>query len=104
MKYYSETLQKLFESEKALVEAEKQAQEEKEKKEAEKKALTEKRATRAKEIEEAYKAIIEAKNHYNELKNKFIEDYGSYHLTVNTKTPIDNIETLSDLFNFWLNF
>ena len=79
MKYYSETLKKLYNTEEDLVKAEalhKQAEEEKAAKE---KAAKEARATRAKEVEAALKDAEAAKAKANKLLNKFVEDYGYFH-------------------------
>ena len=44
--------------------------------------LKETRAARAKEVEDAF-------NKANELLNKFVEDYGSFHYTYNHCDPFD---------------
>ena len=54
------------------------------------------RAERAKEVENAYKAAIDARNKADELANAFIKDYGSFHLTVNT--PRKSSYVLDDFF------
>ena len=54
----------------------------KQKEEAEKKA--EERKNRAKEVEDAYLAAREAEKKYLELRNKFVKDYGSFHMTYRT--------------------
>ena len=65
----------------------------KKKEEAEKKAAE--RKERAKEVEEAYKAAREAEKHYVELRNKFVKDYGSFHMTYHTtEKPL----TFEDIF------
>lgn len=90
IKYYSDKLNKFFASEKECAEAEKahEAHEEAEARlAAEKKALSEKRAERAKEIEESYKKLMEARKEYNTLMNKFLRDYGSYHKTMHLDEP-----------------
>ena len=71
MKYYSETLKKLYDTEKDLVQAEgeaKKAELEKLRKEREAK---EARATRAKEVEEAIKAADAARVKANQLLSDF---------------------------------
>lgn len=72
MKYYSETLKKIFDTPEDLKKAEKAHKEKlavEEKKRAE-------RSARAKEVEEAYKA-------YKKLLDDFVKDYGSFHMTIN---------------------
>lgn len=83
MKYYSEKLKKLFDTEKEVKEAEKTF-DEKETLELKKR---EERATRAKEIDEAYE-------HYLKLLKEFVKDYGSYHHTIKSNdfdTLINNL-------------
>ncbi len=62
--------------------------------------LNEERKARAAEVEEAYKAVLEANKAYRELLDKFVKDYGSFHMTLKTGdlNPFDNF---SHLFNFW---
>ena len=100
MKFYSDVTKKLYDSEKQLLEAEDKVLKAQKEEEARKKQLADTRAARAKEIEEAYKAVIEAENHYADLKNKFIEDYGSFHMSFSTKTPL---KTADDIFNLLFN-
>lgn len=95
MKFYSELLNKLFDSQEDCAKAEEAHKAQVAKAEAEKKAKSEKRAARAKEVEEFYKAAIEAKKAYNEKLNAFIKDYGNFHMSV--AEPI-NISSLFDLF------
>lgn len=85
MKYYSEKLKKVFDDVETLEKAELTLV----KKEEEEKKLREERKVRAKEVEDAYK-------HFNELLNKFIKDYGSYHMSVDNQ-PI----SLFDLMWRW---
>ena len=95
MKYYSDILNRLFDSQEDCAKAEEAHKAQVAKAEAEKKAKTEKRAARAKEVEEFYKAAVEAKKAYTEKLNAFIKDYGSFHLT--TSEPL-SITSLFDLF------
>lgn len=92
MKYYSELLKKTYDSEKDCLKAEKEYNEKLEAEEKRKKELTENRKARAKEVEEAYKAVCEAQKHYNELRNQFVRDYGSFHMTFSSDD--DNWNTL----------
>ena len=50
-------------------------------KEAKEKALKAERKQRAEEVNAAYKAIKEAEKHYCELRDQFVKDYGSFHMT-----------------------
>lgn len=99
MKYYSETLNKVFENEKDCLDAEKEYKAKVEEEEKRKKELADSRKIRAKEVEDAYKAIIDAQKHYNELKNKFVEDFGSFHMTFSTTDDFHSL--FSDLFRIF---
>ena len=99
MKYYSETLNKVFENEKDCLNAEKEYKAKVEEEEKRKKELADSRKIRAKEVEDAYKAIIDAQKHYNELKNKFVEDFGSFHMTFSTTDDFHSL--FSDLFRIF---
>ena len=105
MKYYSENLKKLFDTEKDLKEAETKyevALKAKDDLKAEKKK-------RAEEVENAYKKTLEIKKEYAKkldeaeaefikLKNKFVEDYGSFHMTYSSSEDI-----LPEYFSFFRN-
>lgn len=84
MKILSEKTHKEYATVEECLAAEKEYDEalaaEKQKKEE----LANARKARANEIEEAYKAILEARKHYDELLDKFVEDYGSFHMTLHT--------------------
>ena len=99
MKYYSETLNKVFENEKDCLNAEKEYKAKVEEEEKRKKELADSRKVRAKEVEDAYKAIIDAQKHYNNLKNKFVEDFGSFHMTFSTTDDFHSL--FSDLFRIF---
>ena len=67
--------------------------------EAKKKELSNARKDRAKEVEDAYKKRIEADKNYRTLLNKFIDDYGSFHMTLDTE-----LEDSFSFFDFLDNF
>ena len=90
MRYYSDTLKKLFETEEEL----KKAEVEFEEKHALELKKKEERAHRAKEVEEAYKK-------YLDLRSKFVKDYGSYHMTITENDLKDlSVNSLFDFLNF----
>ena len=102
MKYYSEKTKKLFDTEKDLVSAEKEFDKVEEEN---RKTLDIKRA-RAKEVDDAYKMYatkvkeseLENKKlsaEYLKLRDAFINDYGSYHMSYTETGTIET--TLSDL-------
>lgn len=96
MKYYSEVTKHLYDTQKELDQAEAKVAETK----AAEERKSKERATRAKEVQEAYKAILEAQKKYTELRNAFVKDYGSYHMTYSTTEQVKDIDSLMDaLFN-----
>ena len=101
MKYYSEKINKYYDSEEECLSAEKDYEEKLAVEKAKKEELVATRKARATEIEEAYKAILAARKHYNELMDKFVKDYGSFHMTI--RTGDDNPFNLFDKYFkfFW---
>lgn len=91
MKFYSDKTRELYESEELLSKAEKEF----DAAAAEKKALKSKRAERAKEVEEAFNDAAAARKKADELLEKFLKDYDTFHTTV--KEPISSI--FDDIFN-----
>lgn len=109
MKYYSERLEKLFntqaECEKAEFEAKEAENREKilaERKAAEAKAQREKEAAERKmmaaEVDEAYKAMAAAQSAYKTKLEAFVKKYGSYHTSLTGK----DVPSLFDIFNPFL--
>ena len=77
MKYYSEKLKKVYDT----VEQLQTAETEYDKAHAAEIAKQKERKARAEEINKARKELVNAQNRYNDLINKFVKDYGSYHAT-----------------------
>lgn len=100
MKYYSEYLDSLFDTEEELNAAEEKIRAAMEEKEKEKKKMKEERTARAKEVEEAQKYAIESIKNYRKLLNKFCEDYGSFHMTLDKENypAKDMMEIFRSLF------
>ena len=94
MQYHSTLLDKNYDTVEELEAAEKQFQAEEDEKNKEK----EERAARAKEVEEARLAYVEAGKKYTKLLNQFIKDYNTYHFS------ISEIKTPESMFDFWLNW
>lgn len=82
-KYYSDLTKKFYD---VQDEAEKEEEKERVKNAIELKKKEEK-AARAKEIEAAYAQCIEASKKYYDLRNKFIKDYGAFHMTYKNDVP-----------------
>ena len=100
MTIISEKTGKTYESVEACLEDEKKFDREVEEAENKKKALANTRKERAKEVEDAYNARLEADKLYREKLNKFIDDYGSFHMTINTEVE-DPYSIFDFLDNFW---
>ena len=63
--------------------------------------LNEERKARAAQIEDAYKALCDANQKYRELLDKFVQDYGSFHMTLKTG-DLNPFNGFQKLFNLWL--
>lgn len=86
MKFYSDVTNKTYETVDELKEAEVAAEAAR----VQEEERLQKRATREKELEDAYRVILEDKKKYTELLEKFIEDYGSYRAKYFYKFPLTN--------------
>lgn len=98
MKFYSEQLNKVFETEKECVAAEEKYAAELAAKQAKEKQLADTRKQRAKAIEESYKKVVEARKEYKKLVDEFTQDYGSFHMSVKSDNLADM--DLFDLFKY----
>ena len=95
MKFYSEILNKVFDTEKACLDAErihKQALEEKARAEEQKKILEKKkqeeRAADAKKVEALREEMIKAQANYRKAVQAFVEKHGSYHFSTKSEEQI----------------
>lgn len=103
MKFYSEVTKRLYDSQDELTKDERKvATAEAKKKAAEAKKSAE-RAARAKEVEDAYKAEVEAHAKYIKLRNQFVDDYGSFHMSYTTSTPEVEVRSPYTLFDTLFN-
>ena len=91
MKYYSDETKQLYDTEAELKKAEQALVVAKQKEEA----LKAQRSERAKEVEDAFKAVEAAQKHAHELLNAFTKDYGSFHMSLSST----NNEPLFPLFD-----
>lgn len=98
MKYYSEVLKKLYDSKEECAKAEDDYIKKVSKEAEEKKKLAEERKRRAKEVEDAYRAVIEAEKNYSKLKNAFIKDYNSFHMTFSNISTSNLLEDFLKVF------
>ena len=95
MKFYSEDLNKLFDSEKELKEAEAAKAAAEAEAKAKKEALTKERKARAEVIEDLLKQRKALDKKIHEALKDFTKDYGSFH------TSYSNAEDLFDSFWDW---
>ena len=93
MKYYSDKTKQLYESVEQLQKAEAAYDKEQEA------ALAKQRdrKNRAEEIKKAREVLRNAQKNYQDLVNKFVKDYGSYHETYSKES--DSLEQL--LYNLF---
>ena len=84
MRILSEKTGKEYKTVPECIAAEKEFDEAQAKEEARKKALSDERKTRAKEVENALKAVCDAQKAYEEKLDAFVKDYGSFHATIRT--------------------
>lgn len=108
MKFYSEKLNKLFDSAEALEKAESELEaKERRAKELEEKKASERKVL-AKEVEDAYRAYKAAQKAYDQKLLDFIEKYGSFHMTITepegANFKIKNWDFNPDLFNKLFKF
>ena len=99
MKYYSEKLKKLFDSEDELKKAEvassnaASAQEK----------LRKERAEAAKAIDEKYKELVKIETEYRNMLVDFCKKYNKYHKTyTDSDMPVTTGDKLIDLVSDWL--
>lgn len=98
MKFYSESLNKLFNTEKELMEAEAKVKAAEAKKLEEEKAKKAARATRAKEVEKALKEANEAQAKAVKMLKDFINDYGYFHMSYSSDNAKEENATNVDSF------
>ena len=89
MKYYSDKTKKIYDTVAQLQSAEVEYDKAHEAEIAKQKE----RKARAAEVSEARKEFANAQKKYNDLLNKFVKDYGSYHETYTDK-DVDSIENV----------
>lgn len=90
MKLYSEKTKKYYdETEIDVLKSDEKAYDDKV---AEQEAAKEHRAARAKEVEDAYRAVAEAQKKADDLLTDFCKDYGSFHTSI--KNPISNAHSI----------
>lgn len=100
MKYYSDKLDKIFDSAEECSQAEKDYDTQLAEKKQHELQLKEERSTRAKEIDEARKALEDASKHYHELIRAFVKDFGSYHHSIVRNDFKDDLDFM-DFFDNW---
>jgi len=97
MKFYSETLNKLFDSSEECAKAEADYKKKLEEKKAAEQKKAETRKARAQEVEDAMKAAAEARANYEKLLAAFCKDYGTFHYSFSNDDSKD-LKSLFDIF------
>ncbi len=98
MKYFSEITNKFYDSVEELENHEREVTEREAEKKAKEEQTKKERTLRAKEVEDALEKAAEAHRNYLELRNKFVRDYGSYHYSYTSETPLT--DWLTSFFEF----
>lgn len=94
MKYYSEITNRTYNTEKECIEAEQAIIKAREEKKAKEEKLSKERAERAKIVDEKRVAYVKALEDYREEVQKFVKDYGSYHMSYSSKSPLSLFDML----------
>ena len=94
MKYYSEITNRTYNTEKECIEAEQAIIKAREEKKAKEEKLSKERAERAKSVDEKRIAYVKALEDYREEVQKFVKDYGSYHMSYSSKSPLSLFDML----------
>ena len=103
MKYYSEELNRTFDTEDECRDAETEYLNKIAEAKKQKEALKAEKKSRADEVSDSFKAYKEAEKKYIELRNQFIKDYGYYHMTYSDSEDTSDFDlrgVLDELFNF----
>lgn len=103
MRIISDLTKKEYSTVEECEQAEKEFLEAKRVEEEKKKELAEQRKVRATEVEDAMKAIKDAEDHYYELLNAFIKDYGSYHYSSRSVDDVP-VKSMFSLFKPFEDF
>lgn len=100
MKYYSDELKQFFPTEAECKAAEDKFLAKRKEEDARKAKLSEERKSRAKEVEDAYKQLKTAREVYNEKLSKFVEDFGSFHMTISEPNETSIFDIFEKIFKF----
>lgn len=95
MKYISELTNKIYDTIEECEKADKALLEERAAAEEKRKAREAEKQSRQKDVEEAYANLAAARKHYDELRDAFLKDYGTLHMSF-SKTG----KNIGDTF-FW---
>lgn len=103
IQYFSEVLNKVFDSEEALLAAEAKVKAEKEaaalkrkQEEQARKIKNEARAKDAHEVDEAFKVMVDAQKAYRAKLSEFCSKWGAYHTSIRDNDEIPSFNSLLD--------
>ena len=101
MKYYSELVNKIYDTKEECEKAEEALAAKKKAEEEKQLALKNEREARSKEVVEAFKKAREAEAEAQRLLKEFVKDYGSFHVSYNGKSSVPSMfDVLNDFFWF----
>lgn len=101
MKFYSEMLNKMYDTQEALESAEKVETSRLEAKRMAESKRSEMRAADAKRVEEKRNAAHAAAKEYSDELNAFVKKYGYYHSSVDENAAVDLGDFITGLFSKW---
>lgn len=101
MKFYSEQLNKFYDTAAEVLKAEEEHSKKLAAEKAKKEELANARKTRAEEVEKAFKVAADAYDKANQLLADFCKDYGAYYKTYKEG---EKVPSLFDWFNSWLDW
>lgn len=101
MKYYSELVNKIYDTKEECEKAEEALAAKKKAEEEKQLTLKNERETRSKAVVEAFKKARETEMEANRLMKEFVKDYGSFHMSYNGKSSLPSMfDVLNDFFWF----
>lgn len=101
MKYYSELINKIYDTKEECEKAEEALTAKKKAEEERQLALKNERETRSKAVVDAFKKAREAETEAQKLLKEFVKDYGSFHMSYNGKSTMPSMfDVLNDFFGF----
>lgn len=101
MKYYSELINKIYNTKEECEKAEEALVAKKKAEEERQLTLKNEREARSKAVVDAFKKARETEMEANKLMKEFVKDYGSFHMSYNGKSSLPTLGDFLDSFFIW---